>query len=421
MNDALLNVRSPGADNSLRSKKSKPRILYIAPAWPHEKSFGQQLRVLHIGRALKRVGDLHLAVVSERKDPAAVQRTAGEFQIYCDIGARNHGSLSRLEQLRWWLDPHFQDTSGFVAIEQGRQRISENLNDFDLIWINCLRVANMFGVWRWPHSMLDIDDLPSTYQITEWKHNARLSERLKACARVVAFKRREKLLEKRFTTLAVCSDADREYLGGGSHIHVIPNGFERPTIEPRSQPASPPRLGFVGVFTHPPNLDGIRWFMKECWPLIKRVVPDVRLRLIGKGSDGPLKPQDPDVDGLGFVPDTNEEIASWSAMIVPLRLGSGTRLKVGEAFSRKCPLVSTPFGALGYDIRNGQEAFLEQDALAFAGACLHVLQKPNEARLMAERAWDRFLEKWTWERIAPRVWCAAENCLARSAKSKASN
>jgi glycosyltransferase involved in cell wall biosynthesis len=243
-----------------------------------------------------------------------------------------------------------------------------------------------------------------------------LSERLKAGARVLALKKREKLLQKRFTTLAVCSDADREYLGRGSHIHVIPNGFERPVVEPRPQPANPPRLGFIGVFSHPPNLEGIRWFLKECWPLIKRVVPDARLRLVGKESDGALMPKHPDVDGLGFVPDANEEIATWSAMIVPLRLGSGTRLKVGEAFSRKCPLISTPFGALGYDIRNGQEAYLEATPGAFAGACVRVLRNPEEASAMAERAWRRFSDNWTWDAIAPCVWSAAENCLRLNAR-----
>jgi glycosyltransferase involved in cell wall biosynthesis len=411
MNDAVVNMEMRGGRQPVRSNRSRPRILYLAPAWPHEKSFGQQLRVLHVGRALQNFGELHLAVVSDKKDPQAVERTAGEFQIYCEVAARSSVAPGSWDRLRWWLDPHFQDASSFVALEPGKSRIRESLHEFDLVWINCLRLANMFGIWRWPHAMLDIDDVPSTYQITEWKHNEQLVERIKAGARVLTLKRRENLLRKRFTTLGVCSEADREYLGGGSHIHVIPNGFERPAVEPFPQPANPPRLGFIGVFTHPPNLDSIRWFMRECWPRIKQSVPDARLRLVGRESDGPLKPTHPDVDGLGFVRDTNEEIATWSAMIVPLRLGSGTRLKVGEAFSRKCPLVSTRFGALGYDIRDGQEAYLADTPDAFASACIRLLQNPPEARAMAERAWHCFLEKWTWEAIAPRIWSAAEDCL----------
>ena len=99
------------------------------------------------------------------------------------------------------------------------------------------------------------------------------------------------LFKERFTTLSVCSERDRLYLRGGDQVHVIPNGFERPVGEPLRHPAAtPPRIGFMGLYTYEPNLDGVRWFLKECWPTIRQEVPGVRFRLVGKGSDGPLRP-----------------------------------------------------------------------------------------------------------------------------------
>jgi glycosyltransferase involved in cell wall biosynthesis len=410
-----VNATRAGVGLSPRVRKLRPRILYLAPTWPHANCFGQQLRVLHVGRALQQLGDVKLAVGSDVNEAEAIEKTAGEFQILCKIGTQRISRTAPWQRLRWWLDPHFQDSSGFLAGDQGKARIYESLGDFDLIWLNSLRLANMFGIWRWPRAMLDVDDVPSTYQLTEWRNSDRVFEKLKAGARALALQRRERLLKTRFSVLGVCSEADRQYLGGGSQIHVIPNGFERPLVEAVPKPVKPPRIGFIGVFTHPPNFEGIRWFMKECWPLIKRVVPDARLRLVGKESDGPLKPADPDVDGLGFVGDPTGEIATWSAMIVPLRLGSGTRLKVGEAFSRKCPLVSTRFGALGYDVADGREAILSDTADSFAAACIRLMREPSEGAAMAGRAWRRFLNDWTWDAIAPRVWEAAEDCLRLSA------
>jgi glycosyltransferase involved in cell wall biosynthesis len=395
----------------VRRTKPRPRILYLVPAWPHERSFGQQLRVLHVGRALQNIGEVKLAVVSITEDAEAMEKTANEFQVHCNLRMKQLIRRGPGQRLKWWLDPTIQDSCGFFVEERARVRLCQSLGDFDLIWLNCVRVANMFGLWRWPRSMLDIDDLPSTYQLTEFRHGDRLMDRFKAGARMLALRRREKLLAERFTLLGVCSEEDRRSLGGGSHIHVIPNGFQRPAVEPQPQPTKPPRLGFIGVFTHPPNLEGVRWFMRKCWPQIKRDVPDVRLRLIGKHTDGPLKPADPDVDGLGFVADPSEEIASWSAMIVPLQLGSGTRLKVAEALSRKCPLISTRFGALGYDLADDKEAFLADAPEAFAEACIRVIRAPSEAATVADRAWRRFLNNWTWDAIAPRVWSAAEGCL----------
>jgi hypothetical protein len=58
-----------------------------------------------------------------------------------------------------------------------------------LIWINSLRVANMFGLWCWPRSVLDIDDIPSNYELTRWRNGDRLMDRLKGGARAPAPRR----------------------------------------------------------------------------------------------------------------------------------------------------------------------------------------------------------------------------------------
>lgn len=391
--------------------RTRPRILYLAPAWPYEKSFGKQLRVLHVARALQDIGEVNLAIASDTGDAEAIEKTARQFRVYCHVGIKEppHGGLR--DRLRWWLDPRSLNLYACVAEERDRIRLCESLDQFDLIWINGLRVANMFGLWQWPRSVLDIDDVPSTYDLVVWRNGDRPIERVKAGARALSLRRREKLLAERFTVLGVCSDADGGYLGGGSRIHVIPNGFERPPAEPRRQPANPPRLGFIGLFSYEPNLEGIRWFLRECWPGIQREVPGVRLRLVGKDSDGPLKPAVAGVDGLGWMADPAEEIATWSAMIVPVRLGAGTRVKVAEAFSRKCPLVSTHLGAFGYEVADGRELRLADGPEAFSAACVELIRDPSAAAAMAARAWRSFLDKWTWDSIRPRVWAAAEHCL----------
>ncbi len=108
-------------------------------------------------------------------------------------------------------------------------------------------------------------------------------------------------------------------------MHVIPNGFERPQVVPVRTPANPPRLGFIGVFDHTPNVEGIHWFVTHCWPRVKQEIPNVRLRLVGRHSDGTLKPIGADIDALGWLPDPNPEIMTWTAMIVPILGGAGTR------------------------------------------------------------------------------------------------
>ncbi len=192
---------------------------------------------------------------------------------------------------------------------------------------------------------------------------------------------------------------------------MIPNGFDSPINVPMRKVANPPRVGFIGVMDWHPNVDGIRWFADRCWPLVKREIPDARLRLVGRESDGPLCPDGPDIDALGWVEDAAAEIATWAVMIVPVRLGSGTRGKIAHAFSLKCPIVSTTLGSYGYDVVDGRELLLAESPEDLASACVRAIQKPVQAAAMAEMAWERFIKTWTWDAIRPRVWAAAEDCL----------
>jgi glycosyltransferase involved in cell wall biosynthesis len=105
-------------------------------------------------------------------------------------------------------------------------------------------------------------------------------------------------------------------------------------------------------------------------------------------------------------------------MVVPVRLGAGTRVKIAQGFSLKCPVVSTSFGAYGYDVKDRVELFLADTAETFAEACIRMICHPIEANAMANRAWEQFLRKWTWDAIAPRVWAAAEDCLRLTAATK---
>jgi glycosyltransferase involved in cell wall biosynthesis len=102
--------------------------------------------------------------------------------------------------------------------------------------------------------------------------------------------------------------------------------------------------------------------------------------------------------------------------VIPLRLGGGTRIKLADAFSRKCPVVATRFGAYGYDVQSGKHVLLADDPQAFACGCIHLLRHPEFGRQIAEAAWQEFLRRWTWDVIAPKIWAAAEDCLRRSAQ-----
>ncbi len=89
----------------------------------------------------------------------------------------------------------------------------------------------MLAQWSWPRSVLDLDDVPSAFETSVLQNGGSIPHKFMTGMRRWSWRRREKLLDERFTTLAVCSEKDKRYLqslGINTPIHVIPNGFEEP-------------------------------------------------------------------------------------------------------------------------------------------------------------------------------------------------
>jgi len=401
----------------MRARSASPRILYASPAWMFKGAFGAQVRCLNVLRALAQIGTVEVVSLG---DPDGVSDRISEagrgVRVAYALETQSQPNKGLIAELKWTFNPRTHYPYRYGVGDEGVHRFVRSLKEFDLIWFFERRSAGMFPNMAWQRSVLDMVDVESTYERAALRIGG-LSARLKALRRFFIWRRRERLLGERFSVLAVCSEQDKHYLrrlGVDANIHVIPNGYEMPSVEPVRNPASPPRIGFIGVLDYLPNREGVSWFLNECWPYVKREVPRARLRLIGR--DGAKFPEldGPDVDRLGALPDPSDEIKTWFAMAVPIRLGYGTSIKIAHGFSEKCPIVSTTFGARGYGAVAGRNMYLADSAEAFANACIRAIRKPEEAAQVAQRAWIEFLHKWTWDAIRPRVWAAAEDCLRSS-------
>jgi glycosyltransferase involved in cell wall biosynthesis len=393
----------------------RPRILVVTPFWPHRSGIGSEVRAGLTINALRDHAQVEVAVLDDGELTGDAIRESLESsnppRVVPIVSRPRPGIVGKL---RWMLDPELAHPFGCGATDAAATSLSAQLADYDLVWFFKIRSPLMFPTMSWKRSVLDIDDVPSTYERAAMSGDLKLGQRVAGLTRWWSWRRRERRLGRHFRVLSVCSSGDRDYLrqlGVEAPIHVIPNGVARPAPEPERKPAHPPRIGFIGLFDYAPNHLGIEWFARKCWPLIKSRIPDARLRLVGRGSDGSRKPAGPDIDSLGWLADPAAELATWSASVVPIQFGAGTRVKIAQGFAQKTPLVSTRLGAYGYDVADGRELLLADSPNDFADACVHLIQQPNEASEMAERAWRRFIEEWSSEAIKPRVWNAAEECL----------
>jgi glycosyltransferase involved in cell wall biosynthesis len=186
-------------------------------------------------------------------------------------------------------------------------------------------------------------------------------------------------------------------------VAIVPNGVDVDALTAGPLPGTPTVL-FTGTFGYAPNAEALRWLLTEIWPAVTRRVPAAELLVVGRGVPDDLAAlAGPGVTLAGWVPEMQPWFDRAQVVIVPMRSGGGTRLKVLDGLASGRPLVSTPMGAMGVDVQAGEQVLLADGADAFADAVARVLGDPALAarvgaagRAVAERVYD-------WRAIGARL------------------
>jgi len=204
----------------------------------------------------------------------------------------------------------------------------------------------------------------------------------------------------------LCSAADERRLLDEipkARTAVIPNAADVEHYQPR--PTDPPPDGrtvvFFGVLTYAPNFDGVLHFVQDIWPRIAQAHPQARCKIIGGQPPPSIQAlAGPRIELAGFVPDLRPHLAAAAAVIVPLRFGGGTRLKIVEAMAMGKAIVSTSLGAEGIEAVRGRDILVEDDPQAFADAVNRLLAEPGLAMRMGQSARQLAVDRYAWSGAA---------------------
>jgi len=184
---------------------------------------------------------------------------------------------------------------------------------------------------------------------------------------------------------------------------VIPICVEPATpIAPAA--SAPPLVLFVGTLFWPPNAEGVSWFIREVWPLVRARCADARLLVVGKRPPAALMQLatvTPGVEVPGYVADLSGPIAQSAAFVVPLHAGGGMRVKIVDAWSWGLPVVSTTIGAEGLDYAVGEHLLIADNADAFADATARLLADPALAARLRSAGRQRAEAAYDWRRVYP--------------------
>jgi glycosyltransferase involved in cell wall biosynthesis len=190
-------------------------------------------------------------------------------------------------------------------------------------------------------------------------------------------------------------------------IAVIPIAIDcvRYQVIPRSNGVA--NILVLGTLFYPPNADGIRWFIQKIFLLIQKRIPGVRLTIVGARPTRDIinfaRRNQEFVTVTGYVDDLKTHLEQASVMVVPVRVGSGMRVRLLEAFARGIPVVTTSMGAEGIEARHEEHVMIADEELEFAEQTIRLLQDECLRERLVANARRLVEEKFDWRVVLPKL------------------
>lgn len=359
------------------------RILLVSAYYPGDMSFGAGQRTTLLHSSLKQVGEITTLVLKEghplnqKLNPAkdvAVEIGYPEVQKW-----RKYNTVSAIEPLvKSVLD----------------------LDSFDVVVGRYLGPLLALPSFR-GSAIIDADDAYYRYPST---NNAisRLMSAMKTQGRLLIGRRALRGVDHAW----FCCERDQRQLGVRSSS-ILPNVARTTTVTVESVREAAPIVLMVGALWYGPNRASVELFLKNCWPDIRREVPQARFRAIG-AAPPELRQCWSSVAGVecpGFVDDLSAEYRQASVAVVPVTSGGGTQIKALEALAHgRVPVVSQ-FVASGFapHLKHGESLYVADDAATMTAYVTAALRNPGANETMARRGQQIVAEKFSPRRFSQLV------------------
>ncbi len=423
------------------------KILYVVRVAPYVPSPGGLTRTFHLVRAATGIADVTLLAAAD--DPATAR-----LDMLAPLCARIHlvppptPPSAAATQARPLPRPLGRVAAGVRALTRAnpypqgqidraavRAAVRDRLRTerYDLVVVEYSEIAALLRdvchAWGGPR-IADLHNID--FALARRKHHLQRQQSRRRRPSIGAWRsirqlrRIERDIIRSYTRVTAVSEVDAALLrrlAPGKTVDVVPNGvdidyFGAVETWPRegtAATAQPETLVFTGSLWYTPNVDALRYFLGEIWPAIRRRRPGARFHIVGHD---PL----PEVRAMaaregvavfGPVDDVRPYLANAAVAVVPLRLGSGTRLKILEALAARRPVVSTTLGAEGLDLAPGRDLLLADTPDAFADAVVSLLAQPAHARELADHGRDTVRHCYGWDDSAARFQAVLRDMAAR--------
>jgi glycosyltransferase involved in cell wall biosynthesis len=199
-----------------------------------------------------------------------------------------------------------------------------------------------------------------------------------------------------------------------TQISVIPIAVDTLQLQPIKRNSDSKNIVTLGTLHYPPNADGIRWFMNDVFPLIRKNNPNVSLTVIGKNP-----PQDfldlaareeESIRVTGYVESLVPYLEASALMVVPVRAGGGMRVRILEAFAYAMPVVTTTVGLEGINAVTGQDVLVADAETDFANHVNQLLETPSLQEKLSTNGRNLAESKYDWQVVLSAMMPIFEEC-----------
>ncbi len=246
-------------------------------------------------------------------------------------------------------------------------------------------------------------------EATVWRRRAQhapnLPERLFMASQAWKMARFEKRSFARARHVAVVTEQEaltaRQW--GARTVTLVSNGVDTDYLRPTGEAPEPDSLLFLGSLDWQPNRDALQFLLREILPKIQSANPRAKLRVVGRQPATRLREQVEGLSGVewvGEVPDIRPHFARALAVLVPLRIGGGSRIKILESMSMGKAVVATQIGAEGLDVVPGVHCLIADSPADFSQSVVDLLENPERAAELGRNGRELVLRQYDWSRVA---------------------
>lgn len=394
------------------------KILWIKTSPLHPLTRGGDLRTFHLLRHLHQNHDV--TFVGMTADPGQIEG-AQRSDEYCSRSLWAHEPKASLKLARWKfrlgaLANLFSRLPYAVARFRSaslRRLLVETLKreSFDIIVSDFL-----FPAASMPWEMKDGTQTPWVL----FQHNVesmiwrRRAEGLTGVIGMYWKRQRDRMwrfesqISSRFDGVLAVSDEDsrifREEMRLSNVIGVVPTGVDLDYFQALPKASFPtPTVLFMGSMDWYANVDAVLYFVSDIWPKVREELPEARFLIVGRQPPSEilaLHSMDMGIEVTGTVPDVRPYMRKAHLMVVPLRIGGGTRLKIYEAMAAELPVVSTRVGAEGLPVVHGKHLLIADDSASIANEVVRVLLSPDLAGSLSQNAFQEVVQFMSWKAAA---------------------